>query len=219
MEGSTVAAGLVFSLVDAELPSHEFEAIEGINRLLGLIVVRHLDKAESLRLAGVAVDDDVDRRDLAVLGEQVAKLILGGAVIHVADINLLGHSEKPRLGCHRRTTARIRPPRADVRRSQRSLSVQLYRFQGRVTRLGERCWGLSEGRSEWGGGSGDFDRRTPKTVHKGMTMHEKPVSTLKTGAVFLNPPKVQEAAYTASFGSIWVLLEGRQLLSRYFTVI
>ncbi len=105
MEGSTVTAGLVLRFIDAELPSHEFEAVEGIDSLLGLIVIRHLDKAESLRLAGVAVDDDVDRRDLAVLGEKVTELILGGAIIHVADINLLGHSEKPLLGRHRRTTA------------------------------------------------------------------------------------------------------------------
>ncbi|MFA5852544.1 MAG: hypothetical protein WC820_07585, partial [Spirochaetales bacterium] len=43
--------------------------------------------------------------------------------------------------------------------------------------------GLSERRSEWSGGSGEFGRRTPKTVNKGMTMHEKPVSTLKTEEV------------------------------------
>jgi hypothetical protein len=45
-------------------------------------------------LPGEAVDDDVHGGDIAILCKKILKLALGSVVIHVTDINFLGHFGK-----------------------------------------------------------------------------------------------------------------------------
>ena len=83
------------------------------------------------RIRGVAVDDDVDRYDLAILGKEVAKTVLSGGVVHVADVNLLGHAKKPSSGPGARApSGRIRPPMANAPVSRAMPGADVRRLSG-----------------------------------------------------------------------------------------
>src|SRR6185369_12430712 len=93
---ATAAVLLRLGLVDAEGAAVVLAAVEGAHRLLG-VAVGHLDEAEALRGAGVAIGDDARGVDAAVGLEEGAE----GAVVHgigqIADVEF--HSDS----CGRRS--------------------------------------------------------------------------------------------------------------------
>src|SRR5687768_17397686 len=62
--------------VHLQVAAFEGVAIERLDRLLGPL---HLHEGEAAGPTGVAVGDHLDRGDFAVLREQAAEVILGGA--------------------------------------------------------------------------------------------------------------------------------------------
>src|SRR5262249_51281338 len=89
------AALLGTGLVHREGPALVLQAVEGGDGRLGLGVVAHLDKAEPLGPAGVAVHDHLRRLDGPVLPEQLLQVAVGHAVGQVAYVQLLAHEGPP----------------------------------------------------------------------------------------------------------------------------
>lgn len=92
-----VAAGRTsfafLGLVDLQGAATELFAVQGLHGLEGVSVV-HLDEAETAEAAGLTVVDELDGQDFAVLGENVAQVILRGAEGDVTDIDRLRHAIK-----------------------------------------------------------------------------------------------------------------------------
>src|SRR3989338_6965035 len=84
--------------VDDEVAAQEVLAVQGIDGLLGLVVVHDLDETEAAGLAGVAVADQSGalHRNPGLL-EKAAQLFFGGLIGDVADIKLL-HGMAPSPG-------------------------------------------------------------------------------------------------------------------------
>src|SRR2546425_886007 len=72
---AAAAARLGTRFVDGESSPAELLAREGRDGALGLVVVRELDEAEPLGSARLAVGDHGHGLDIAVLGEQIAKIV------------------------------------------------------------------------------------------------------------------------------------------------
>src|SRR5262249_2648282 len=70
--------------------------VQPSDRILGLLVVGHLDKAESLRSTCVAVHDYLCGLDGSVRCEQLFERGLGHVVSQVADIQFLTHQGLPK---------------------------------------------------------------------------------------------------------------------------
>ena len=66
-------------------------AVQGRDRRIGFLVVRHLDEPEALAPAGVAVVDDLGGQDLPVCAEQLLQLRAIDRVAQVTDVQLLSH--------------------------------------------------------------------------------------------------------------------------------
>src|SRR4029079_3198463 len=91
---ATTAAAILARtrLVDLDRAAADFLAVEGADGVVGAVL--HLDKAEAARLAGLAVGDQPDAADRAVLPEQVADLLLRRAEGQVSHVPLL-HGSVP----------------------------------------------------------------------------------------------------------------------------
>ena len=69
-------AGL--GLVDLQAATFEILTVKGLDGRIGLGVVIHLHKSETARLAGLAVGDEFDGGDGAVLGEKITDVVFRG---------------------------------------------------------------------------------------------------------------------------------------------
>src|SRR4051794_3243278 len=86
---AAAATGAVFlglGLIDGEVAAVVGLAVEGGDGGLRLGVAAHLDEAEALAAAGVAVLDDFRALDGAVLREQLLEVRAGGVVAEIADV-------------------------------------------------------------------------------------------------------------------------------------
>jgi hypothetical protein len=100
-------------LVDAERTPLQGLLVQGLDRGIGLGVVRHLNEAEALGLAGELVSDQVGGLDLAVGGKGVAELVLGHAVGQVANIDI-HQSQSLKKTVHRKKDPSARPMHTPV---------------------------------------------------------------------------------------------------------
>src|SRR5690606_23724698 len=85
----TVAAAarcLRLGLADLERAAVEVRSVHGLGGLLRFGIGRHLDEAEALALARVAIRDQGDRVNGAACGKCLAQRALGGGVRQVADV-------------------------------------------------------------------------------------------------------------------------------------
>jgi hypothetical protein len=58
---------------------------------LCLGVGTHLDEAEALRAAGVAVHHDLGRIDRSVLSERLLQVVVANVVREIADVQFIAH--------------------------------------------------------------------------------------------------------------------------------
>src|ERR1039457_5009937 len=87
---ATTRAGLLGArLVDAEGAAFELLAVQGAHGLLA-VGIGHLDEAETLGLAGIAVGDDAGRLDRAIRLEDRAERVVVDGVGEVSDVELHG---------------------------------------------------------------------------------------------------------------------------------
>src|SRR5262249_17423987 len=88
----TTPAGLPrLGLVHRQRPTVHLLAVEGGDGRLSLLVRLHLDEGEALRLAGVAVRDDLGGLHRAVLAEQLLQVAGSDRVGQVADVQFSAH--------------------------------------------------------------------------------------------------------------------------------
>ena len=91
---ATAAAAAVLTrlgLVDLERTVLNALAVEGLDRGLGGLVRAHLDEGEAAGAARLTVHHDVDVGHLAVLGEELPDVVLGGLERKVAAVDALTH--------------------------------------------------------------------------------------------------------------------------------
>ena len=74
-------------LVHLQGAATHLRAVEGLDGSLG-VLGGHLDETEAAGAAGLAIVDQADALDLAVGGEEVAQLVLGGGVGQITDVDL-----------------------------------------------------------------------------------------------------------------------------------
>jgi len=77
--------------VDTKIAAISFLAVKLGDGCFSGGVIFHFHETKPLGAASLAVDNDVSTYYSAVLGEQVPKLIFGGVVTHVTNINFLCH--------------------------------------------------------------------------------------------------------------------------------
>jgi len=82
---AATAAGFVLGFIDLERATAKVLAVQRLHGLLG-IGVRHFDEAEAARLAGIAIIDECNFLDGAVLGEQRAHGIFGGREGKISNV-------------------------------------------------------------------------------------------------------------------------------------
>ena len=83
---ATGFAGLGF--VDGEVAAVDVLAVEGSHRGLAVLIACELDEAEAAGAAGFAVHDEGRGSDIAVLREDLAETLLGGAERQIANVEL-----------------------------------------------------------------------------------------------------------------------------------
>src|SRR5215470_1477200 len=76
------------SLVDRERPAAEFLTRKALNGVPGLAVVSELDEPEPLGASRLPIGDDGHGLDIAVLGEEIAKILFAGGIGKVTDVQL-----------------------------------------------------------------------------------------------------------------------------------
>ena len=74
--------------VDPKRSTAHFAAIEFVDRFVCGIIARHLNKTESLRPVGLAIDNQFGTADVTELGEKCTEVFLGNAVGKIANINI-----------------------------------------------------------------------------------------------------------------------------------
>ena len=81
--------------VDAQGSPLQFDAVHGLDRRLGIRIVRHLDKGKAAGAAGVAVSHDLRTGDLAaILFERFDQVVFGSIKREVANIKSHTHHSK-----------------------------------------------------------------------------------------------------------------------------
>ena len=93
-ETATAAATalLLPGFVDDQGPAFERVAVQCADGVLGAVVVGHRDEPEAARTAGFTIGDDAGLRDLAMGGEHLGELGIGGAPRQIADVDLGAHA-------------------------------------------------------------------------------------------------------------------------------
>jgi hypothetical protein len=86
---ASAAFGLGTRFVDVERPSVEVGAVQSCDGLVGLAVVRHFDKCEAARSAGITISYDIHSRNVAVRLEKRADGGICGIKIQIAYKNIL----------------------------------------------------------------------------------------------------------------------------------
>ncbi len=96
-EASAVALGasrttvlLGPSFIDTESTSLEFRVVQILDRFVGGALV-HLHESETARVAGLPIDDQIDRVDLSIGLEQCADIVIVSAVGQIPDVDSLEH--------------------------------------------------------------------------------------------------------------------------------
>ena len=84
--GGTLGAGL--GLIDGDVTALQGGTIEGLDRRIGLGIAGHLHETKALGLAGELVADELDAVDLAILGEGLAQVGIGGAIRKIAYVDI-----------------------------------------------------------------------------------------------------------------------------------
>jgi hypothetical protein len=95
---ASAATATIFArtrFVDGQGPAAMLLAIERRDRRLGFLIGAHLDEAESLGSARVAIVDDLSRNNRAVLCEQLLEFRAIDLVAQVPNIKLLTHYASP----------------------------------------------------------------------------------------------------------------------------
>ena len=77
--------GLLTRFIHPQGTSTEYRAFEVVNCLCCFLRVRHFYKSEPSRLAGITVEYDADRLHGSKRRKGVAKLLLGGCEVEIAD--------------------------------------------------------------------------------------------------------------------------------------
>ena len=93
------AFGLRTSFVHVERARSKLHSVAASDGFFGFFVVRHLDKAEAARLAGVAVFEDGNVVHLAVSRKGLSQLVFGDVEIQIADVNVFHISSSADRSC------------------------------------------------------------------------------------------------------------------------
>src|SRR5664279_5801054 len=81
---TVVAFGLRTGFVHVQRTAAQEKAIQSVDRTVGFMRFRHLDKRETARAARVTVRNDADAIDGAILGEKLTERFFSRAEIQVA---------------------------------------------------------------------------------------------------------------------------------------
>jgi hypothetical protein len=74
--------------IDFERASFDFFAVQGIDRSSAFILVRHLNEAETTRLAGELIFDHSYRRNLTISSERSAEFFFTGGERQVTNVDI-----------------------------------------------------------------------------------------------------------------------------------
>src|SRR5690349_1222627 len=89
---TTTAARLVLRFIHLQRTTAEVAAVQRLHRLLR-VGVRHFDESESTRLTGVAIVDQGNLLDAAVLGKQCTDGVFGGGEGQISNIEFHDESQ------------------------------------------------------------------------------------------------------------------------------
>ena len=87
----TISTRLVHGFIHPELTTFKFAAVGTRNGGACFFIATHFDKAESFRIAGLAIKDDLCGGNTSEAGKERTKTIFGGVVREITDIQFLGH--------------------------------------------------------------------------------------------------------------------------------
>lgn len=79
-------------LVDRDLPTAHIGVVEHRDRLVGRVVIRHLNEGETARALGLTVHRNEDRGDLTGRGEELSELLFRRAERDATNKQLRGHA-------------------------------------------------------------------------------------------------------------------------------
>jgi hypothetical protein len=88
---TTAAAGTLLRDVDAQRATFEILLVQLVERLLGALGRRHLDEAETARLASHPVEHQLDLFDFTARGELLLDQVFSGVEGQVADVQTISH--------------------------------------------------------------------------------------------------------------------------------
>jgi hypothetical protein len=88
---TTATAGTLLRDVDAQRAPFEILLVQLVERLLGALGRRHLDEAETARLAGHPVEHQLDLFDFTARGELLLDQVFSGVEGQVADVQTISH--------------------------------------------------------------------------------------------------------------------------------
>src|SRR5271157_291726 len=100
---ASTTLGPRLGLVDGESTSIMIAAIQCLDRYMRLVVIGHLDEAESSTTARVPVDQDLCRAHGTELCEQLLELLGSDSILEVPDVKPHRHGNRP-------LRALLRPP-------------------------------------------------------------------------------------------------------------
>src|SRR5437016_2098651 len=92
---ATAPVFLGAGFVDGECPAVVLLTVQCRDRRGRLVVRAHLDKAEALAAAGVAIVDNLGAGHLTVLPKQLFEIRAGHVVAQIPHVKLLTHLESP----------------------------------------------------------------------------------------------------------------------------
>jgi hypothetical protein len=92
---ATTTLGSRLGFVHGESTSIMIAAIQCLDRCMRLVVVGHLNEAESSTTTGVTVDQDLCRAYGTELCEQLLELLRSDGVLEVPDVKPLRHRNRP----------------------------------------------------------------------------------------------------------------------------
>jgi hypothetical protein len=85
---ATTPFGLGTAFIDHDVAAIHFAAVEGCDSGLCLVAVGHFHETKALAPVGEFVQDDFGRRDFAVLGEQIAQVLIFQVPTDVSYVNV-----------------------------------------------------------------------------------------------------------------------------------
>jgi 3-oxoacyl-ACP reductase-like protein len=88
---TTTATGALLRDVNAQRASFEILLVQLVERLLGALGRRHLDEAETARLASHPVEHQLDLFDFTARGELLLDQVFSGVEGQVADVQTISH--------------------------------------------------------------------------------------------------------------------------------